>query len=303
MTIHVAPAAGAEVGGIALQGRLGGAGCGARGGCPVTDPRIVCQFSCGAASAVATKLILTEFGATRDVQIINAFIAEEDEDNRRFLADCETWFGRSVTVLRDVKYGASIDEVWRRERYMKGLRGAPCSRALKRVLLDAWKADGDEIVLGFTAEENDRLEVFRENFPHLTVLAPLVDRGLDKNDCLAMIERAGIVLPLMYRQGFENANCPGCVKGGEGYWNRIRRVRPEVFQARLDRQESIGPGAYFFRDRKTGERFGLKDLRPDAGRHDEPAPACSFFCEIAMQDIGGLPTSPPAPAPQPRPPR
>src|SRR5574340_317348 len=54
-------------------------------------PRIVSRFSCGAASAVATKLALAEFRATRDVQIINAFIAQEHPDNRRFLDDCEGW--------------------------------------------------------------------------------------------------------------------------------------------------------------------------------------------------------------------
>ena len=70
-------------------------------GLAVTPPRVVCQFSCGAASAVATKLALAQYGETNEVEIINAFIAEEDDDNRRFLADCERWFGRTVTVLRD----------------------------------------------------------------------------------------------------------------------------------------------------------------------------------------------------------
>lgn len=79
-------------------------------------------------------------------------------------------------------------------------------------------------------------------------------------------------------------NCIGCPKGGEGYWNHVRKVHPIVFQKRMERQESIGPGAYFFRDRATGERFGLKDLDPKAGRHDEPLPACSFFCEMAEQE-------------------
>ncbi|WP_256544209.1 hypothetical protein [Pseudomonas sp. HMSC08G10] len=51
--------------------------------------RIVCQFSCGDASAVATKLALAEYGSTHDVQIINAFLANEYEDNRRFAQDCE----------------------------------------------------------------------------------------------------------------------------------------------------------------------------------------------------------------------
>ena len=91
--------------------------------------RIVCQFSCGAASAVATKLALAQYGKTRDVQIINAFIKQEHEDNRRFLTDCETWFGRKVTVLRDEQYGASTVEVFRRRQFMKGraARRAPPS--------------------------------------------------------------------------------------------------------------------------------------------------------------------------------
>jgi hypothetical protein len=73
--------------------------------------RIVCQFSCGAASAVATKLALAQY-AGREIAIVNAFLVEEDADNRRFLVDCEKWFGHPITVLRDETYGASTDEVW-----------------------------------------------------------------------------------------------------------------------------------------------------------------------------------------------
>lgn len=68
--------------------------------------RIVCRFSCGAASAVATKLVLSEYGATREIAVINAYIEQEHTDNRRFLADCEQWFGVPITVLRDTKYNA-----------------------------------------------------------------------------------------------------------------------------------------------------------------------------------------------------
>lgn len=82
-------------------------------------PRILCQFSCGAASAVAAKLALADYGSTYDVRIIDAFLANEQEHNRRFLADCEVWFGRLITVMRDSKYGADIIEVFRRERYVK----------------------------------------------------------------------------------------------------------------------------------------------------------------------------------------
>lgn len=246
-------------------------------------PRVIAQFSCGAASAVATKMALAQHKGA-EVVIANAFLVEEDEDNRRFLADCEDWFGQRALQLRDEKYGASADEVWRRKQFMKGRNGAPCSGELKRKVLDKVKRPDDVLVFGFTAEEADRFEDFQERNPQLKVTAPLVENGIGKADCLAMVQRASIKLPLAYRQGYSNANCTGCPKGGEGYWNHVRKVHPLVFRARLERQESIGPGAYFFRDRDTEERFGLKDLDPKAGRHDEPMPACSFFCELGEQE-------------------
>ncbi len=113
------------------------------------DGRVVAQFSCGAASACAAKLAIDQHGDR--AHVINAFVADEDDDNRRFLADCERWFRRSITVLRDTEYGASALEVWRRKRFIVGQRGAPCSKALKRNVLDMFNRPDDVIVLGFTA--------------------------------------------------------------------------------------------------------------------------------------------------------
>lgn len=246
--------------------------------------RIVCQFSCGAASAVATKLALAKYGATHDVQIVNAFIVQEHEDNRRFLTDCEKWFGQTVTVLRDEKYGASTIEIFRRKQFMKTRFGAACTTELKRKLLDKWKQPGDVMVFGFTTEEVDRLENFRDRNPDRPVLAPLIDAGLGKTDCKAMIERAGIELPLMYRMGYDNANCIGCVKGGEGYFRAIREDFPEQFEELAAVQESIGEGAFLFRNRATGERYSLRDIPHGPVRRNEALPACSFFCEIAEME-------------------
>lgn len=246
--------------------------------------RIVCQFSCGAASAVATKLALAKYAATHDVQIINAFLKEEHEDNRRFADDCEQWFGRPLTVLRDEKYGASVIQVFKRRQYMKGPRGAPCSRALKREVLDAWKQPGDVMVFGYTVEEADRLDDFRERNADRPVIAPLIDAGLSKGDCKAMVERAGIELPMMYRMGYENANCIGCVKGGEGYWRAIRLDFPDYFESTCLLQDEIGEGSWFLRYRsgpKKDQRFPLRDLPPGEPRRNEALPSCSFFCEAA----------------------
>lgn len=249
--------------------------------------RFVVQFSCGAASAITAKLVLAHWGGS-EILIVNAFIKQEHEDNRRFLADCERWFAHPVQVVSGDKYHASTYEVWERKRFMKGPHGAPCSEELKRRAIAPLMRRGDLTVIGYTADERDidRAERLQEYFPETPYLFPLIERGITHADCLAMIERAGIELPLMYRLGYQNANCIGCVKGGEGYWNKIRRDFPEQFVQIANIQESIGPGAYLFRDRKTGVRFSLKDLDPDAGRYqDEPEISCGFVCAMAEDEI------------------
>lgn len=250
-----------------------------------SDTRIVCQFSCGAASAVATKMTLAKYGATHDVQIINAFIKEEHPDNRRFADDCMAWFGREITYLRDEKYGASTHEVFRKRQFMKGPKGAPCTRILKRELLDKWKKDGDVMVFGYTAEEAGRLEGFSDRNPSRPVIAPLIDAGLGKEDCKAMVLAAGIELPMMYRLGYENANCIGCVKGGMGYFRAIKEDFPEEFEALAAIQDEIGPGSWLWiKDKKTGERISMRNLPEGKADRNEKLPSCSFFCEMAQED-------------------
>jgi len=247
--------------------------------------RILCQFSCGAASAVATKLALAQYG-DRCV-IVNAFLKNEHPDNRRFLTDCEKWFGREVTVLRDEKYGADVIEVFRRTQYIKGRHGASCTGRVKRGLLRTFEQPGDVLVLGFTAEEQKRYDDFLEEWPDRPIIAPLIERGLTKTDCKTMIERAGITLPFMYLQGYANANCIGCVKGGAGYFRAIREDYPEEFKRVADVESEIGPGAYILRHRSgplKGQRFPLHELPPGKARRDEWMPDCGVICETAEQE-------------------
>ncbi len=243
--------------------------------------RIVCHFSCGAASAVATKLAIARHGHDH-VVIFNAFIQEEHPDNRRFLADCERWFDHQITVLRDERDGASVHAVWRRKKVISHPQFTPCSYFLKREVLEPHFLPDDVHVYGYTSEEEHRARRFNGCGWEF----PLIERGLSHSDCLGIVERAGLTIPEMYRLGFNNANCVGCCRGGEGYWNKVRDIFPSVFQEVVQIQEAIGPSAYLFRDRKTGERFGLKDLRVGAGRHDEELPSCSFFCAMAEEEIG-----------------
>lgn len=57
---------------------------------------IVVWFSCGAASAVAAKKTVEKYGATNNILIVNNPVAEEHEDNQRFLKDVEKWIGLPI---------------------------------------------------------------------------------------------------------------------------------------------------------------------------------------------------------------
>jgi 3'-phosphoadenosine 5'-phosphosulfate sulfotransferase (PAPS reductase)/FAD synthetase len=253
--------------------------------------RFVCQFSCGAASAVATKLVLSEGHPDGSVIVVNAYIREEHADNRRFADDCQRWFGVPIIVLRNELYSCSTHEVWRRQQYMKGPRGAPCSRLLKRGLLAQVEQAGDIKVIGFTVEERNRLDLLQERFPNETYRAPLIEANMTKQDCHAIISRAGIVLPMMYRLGFSNANCIGCPKGGQAYWQAIRRLFSAEFAEIARIQEAIGEGAYFLRFRsgpRKNERMSLAELPPgDGDMKGEPDFSCSFFCDLAIRQFEG----------------
>jgi len=236
--------------------------------------RIVSWFSCGAASAVATKLILAE---GEPVTIAYCRVKEEHPDNMRFLKECEQWFGQEIVILENEHYSGSCHEVFK-TNYFRTPSGSPCTRALKRQVRLKFQQDGDTIVFGFTAEEEDRLNDFIDRNNEVPVRAPLIEHNLSKGEVLAMVERAGIALPEMYRLGYEHNNCVGCVKGGMGYWNKIRKDFPVEFKEYADLEKERG---YTILKDKNGPLY-LHDLDPKRGRlADEPKIECGIFCEIA----------------------
>lgn len=102
-----------------------------------------------------------------------------------------------------------------------------------------------------------------------------------------MVSRAGIDLPAMYLMGYDNANCIGCVRGGEGYFRAIREDFPEYFEELCRVQDELGPGSWFLRFRsgpRKGERFPLRELPEGKPHRNEALPSCSFFCEMAEME-------------------
>lgn len=236
--------------------------------------RVVAWFSCGDASAVACKLALDKYRNTHEVVVCRILLDSEHPDNDRFCADWQEWAGWPITAIRSEKYRDSW-EVWEKKRYIAGIKGAPCTTELKKVVRKDYQRPDDIHVFGFTAEERKRADTFRSNNFELFTYMPLLDANLGKADCHALIRGAGIELPMMYRLGFDNNNCIGCPKGGSGYWNMIRKHFPEQFQRMAVLSRSLG--CRLIKEGKV--RIFLDELKPDAGRQkDEVAISCSSFC-------------------------
>jgi hypothetical protein len=193
----------------------------------------VSWWSKGAASTVATKLALDEFrkGKTDHDEFVIGYceVKEEHPDGDRFLKECEAWFDHPITIMGNDNFDRSIYEVFRKTGYLVGLGGARCTRELKKQVRQDFERIDDAQVFGYTSEEGKRVDRFIDANNDVDLVTPLLDRGLSKNDCLGMIDRAGIELPAMYKLGYHNNNCLGCVKGESGYWNKIRVDFPEVF--------------------------------------------------------------------------
>ena len=247
--------------------------------------RIVCRFSCGAASAVATKLTLAKYCGSREVVIHYSDTRSEHPDNERFLSECEAWFGQPVERLTSKRYH-DVWDVWTRRRMLvSGSTGfAPCTEELKQLPAEMAQRPDDLIILGYTVEEKHRLDRVRKRHAGESIRAPLIEQGLTKADCLAILDRAGIALPVMYSLGFKNNNCLGCPRGGMGYWNNIRRHFPEVFDRMATLEREIGMA--IIPDGKSGDRIFLDELAPDRGDlASEPEVACSIMCMLAEQDM------------------
>lgn len=187
----------------------------------------VCWLSAGVSSFIAGVL------AKNVDEYIYIDVPDQHPDSLRFIHDCENYLHRKIVILRS-KY-SSVDEVLRKNKYINGPSGAPCTKHLKKLVRLAWEKDnpGPYIyVWGFDKNEVQRAQRMRETFFEYSHEFPLIDNNITKEEAHGMLERIGIKRPVMYDLGYPNNNCIGCVKGGMGYWNKIREDFPDVFEIR-----------------------------------------------------------------------
>lgn len=237
----------------------------------------VAWFSAGCSSFLAAYL-------ERDMldKVVYIDIDDQHPDSMRFLEDAERLIGIEIEIIRSDKY-VSVDDVIERERYINGPGGAACTKRLKKQVRQKWERENYDgtpftYVWGYDSSESARAERMRRNMPEYIHEFPLVVRGIGKPQVHAICERLGIRRPAMYDLGYPNNNCIGCVKGGMGYWNKIRRDFPSVFERRAKQEREIG--------RSCIRGVFLDELDPRRGRMDmEIMPTCDGMCGEEPEEV------------------
>jgi len=245
----------------------------------------VVWFSCGGASAVAGKLALKKYGEKVDIAYCDT--GGEHESNYKFLKDCEKWYKRKIIILKNKEYKDHFD-VFKNKKFITNRYGfAYCTHELKMKLRDKAGYCESINIFGYTLEETKRAKKLKEKNIDMIVEFPLIDNQLSKDDVLGIIWKTGIDLPEMYELGYGHNNCIGCVKGGMGYWNKIRKDFPKHFKKMSEIEREIGVTVLKHRSGdKNGKRMYLDELDIKAGRFDKEEPiSCGIDCQLTINDL------------------
>lgn len=238
----------------------------------------VCWISAGVSSFISGYLV-------RDTidKFIYIDVADQHPDSLRFIKDCEKALGKPVEILKSDEYSC-VGDVCRAFRFVNSAYGAKCTEVLKKRVRKKWEFEHQDYdityVWGMDANEKHRADRIIETMTDFEHEFPLIDHELTKQDAHGICKELGIKRPAMYDMGYSNNNCRGCVKGGAGYWNKIRVDFPDVFEDRAKMEREIG---HSILHNENGMIF-LDELDTDAGRMDkEIMEECSIFCQMALE--------------------
>lgn len=234
----------------------------------------VCWISAGVSSFIAAWL---------EKESIDKFIyidvEDQHPDSMRFISDCEMVLGKKIEVLKS-SYGSVENAIMAAGCIKNSMNGfAPCTNWLKKRVRKEWEYEHRDYdisyVWGMDCDEKHRADALCETMIEYTHIFPLIEKNLTKQDAHGICERLGVRRPVMYDMGYNNNNCIGCVKGGMGYWNKIRADFPEIFASRSKMERVIG--ASILRE------CYLDELDPNRGRMSDEIPIdCSIMCMLNL---------------------
>lgn len=224
---------------------------------------IVGWWSGGITSAVACKKALELY---ENVILVYIETGSHHDDTLRFKQDCESWYGQEIKTIQTSKFKDHFDVI-KQKKFINGPTGARCTMELKRKVRETWEKTQNNITgyvwgFEFSHKELDRAERIKISIPKYDHYFPLIEKKISKPDCINIIKKAKIEIPMMYKLGFNNNNCIGCVKGGMSYWNSIRKHFPEIFNKMAKQEREIG--------RSCLKKYYLDELPESAGRGQPP---------------------------------
>lgn len=211
----------------------------------------VVTFSGGIGSWAAAKRVASKHGV-ENLTLLFADTREEDEDLYRFLDQAAANVGGQLVKIAE---GRKPWHVFFDERMLGNSRFDPCSKILKRQMIDRWLTDNrdpsDTIVhCGVDWSEEHRYTNLRDRrvVDGWRYEAPMCNVPyLSKDDVKGWLKQEGIKLPRLYEMGFSHNNCGGfCIKAGQGHFARLLEMLP----ARYAKHEAMEQGirAYLGKD-------------------------------------------------------
>lgn len=195
---------------------------------------IICWFSGGITSAAACIKAIEKYGE-KNISVLFLDTRNEHYDSYRFLEDFEKALGIDIERIHNDNY-ETIEAVWYKHNSLNVAKGAICSSELKSKMRQKIEKERsfDAQVFGFEYDkkEMNRAKALRLNYPQAKPIFPLQDEGIDKRGAIRVVESYGIKIPMAYSMGFNNNNClrTGCIQGGIGYWQKMKREFPEKFE-------------------------------------------------------------------------
>lgn len=260
------------------------------------NEKIIGWWSGGVTSAVTCKLCIDIYGV-ENVRLIFIDTFNEDDDTYRFKKDCEKWYNKDIETITRVGEGKKyekIQDVWYKYKSLNVAGGAVCSSELKRQLRKEWEKENtyEAQAFGFDVDEIRRVKSMVNNYKKTAKpIFPLLMYGLNKKDCVQIVLDAELKLPRAYVLGFLNNNClnTGCVQGGIGYWQKMKRDIPRNFDemAKVEHEltqmkgepvtmlkdQSKDGGLVFLKPHK--DYPNIKDISMMKGREPQPLTDCN----------------------------
>jgi hypothetical protein len=259
---------------------------------------VIAWWSGGIASAVTCFLCILWFGV-ENVRIVFIDTHNEDPDTYRFLKDCENWYGCKIETICSKEF-SRIQDVWFKFLSLNVSTGAICSTHLKKLVREQFQKENKYSyqAFGFDTDEIDRAMSLKLNHPDSKPIFPLIIELIDKKRSFKYLPSGlfAIEPPKAYKLGFLNNNClqTGCVQGGVGYWQKIKKEMPLIFDymawveheltklkgepVTMLKDQSKGGGLVFLKHNPDFPH--IKDISMMKGREPKPLFECNGFCGI-----------------------